>query len=68
MRDPIERFGKTLLQQQTGLCEEWKKANPDALTTPSEQPWHNEVRDFHGIGALSGHAWAHLREWWQSPK
>ena len=34
MRDPIERFGKTLLQQQVGLCEVWRKANCDTLTTP----------------------------------
>jgi hypothetical protein len=68
MRDPIERFGNTLLQQQVGLCEEWRTANPDTLTTPPAQPWQNEVRDFRGIGSLSGHAWAHLREWWQSSK
>ena len=68
MRDPIERFGKSLLQQQVGLSEEWRKANPDTLTTPPAEPWQNEVRDFHGVGALSGHAWAHLREWWQSSK
>jgi hypothetical protein len=68
MKDPIERFGKTLLQQQTGLCEEWRKANPDALTTPPEQPWQIEVRDFRGIGQLSGHAWMLLNEWWQRSK
>ena len=57
-RDPI-------VQQQVGLCEEWRKANPDTPTTPPAEPWQNEVRDFHGSGSLSGHAWAHLREWWQ---
>jgi hypothetical protein len=67
MRDPIERFGKTLLQQQTGLCEEWRQANPDTVKLPV-LPWQKEVRDFHGIGQLSGHAWMLLREWWQHPK
>jgi hypothetical protein len=67
MRDPIERFGKTLLQQQIGLCEEWRKANPDMVTLPV-LPWHKEVRDFRGAGVLSGHAWMLLREWWRAPK
>jgi hypothetical protein len=67
MRDPIERFGKTLLQQQAGLCDKWRKVNPDTVTLPV-LPWHREVRDFHGVGSLSGNAWAHLREWWQSSR
>jgi hypothetical protein len=68
MRDPIERFGKTLLQQQVGLCEEWRKANADILMSPPAETWQTEVRDFRGVGSLSGHAWMLLREWWQSSK
>jgi hypothetical protein len=67
MRDPIERFGRTLLQQQTGLCEEWRKANPDTVVLPV-LPWHREARDFHGVGLLTGHAWLRLRDWWRRPK
>ena len=67
MRDPIERFGKTLLQQQTVLCEEWRKANPDTVVLPV-LPWHREASDFHGVGLLTGHAWLRLRDWWKRPK
>jgi hypothetical protein len=34
MSDAVERFGKTLLEQQLGLCGEWRKANPDSVVLP----------------------------------
>jgi hypothetical protein len=67
MTDPIERFGKNLLQQQLGLSEEWRKANPDTVMLPVLL-WQREVRDFNGARSLSGDAWARLRDWWQRRK
>jgi hypothetical protein len=63
MSDPIERFGKTLLEQQLGLCGEWRKANPDAVVL-SVLHWQKEVRDFYGPAPLSDGAWESLRDWW----
>jgi hypothetical protein len=39
--NPFERFGKTLLLQQMGLCEEWKQANSDMVKLPVP-PWHRK--------------------------
>jgi hypothetical protein len=41
MKNPFERFGKTLLLQQMGLCEEWKQANSDMVKLPVP-PWHRK--------------------------
>ncbi len=71
MTDPIERFGKSLREQQLGLCQEWRnvRLNPSELLLellePFE-PWEKEVKGFTGTDSLSGEAWARLQDWYQS--
>jgi hypothetical protein len=71
MTDPIERFGKSLREQQLGLCEEWRKVrlNPSELLLNVLEPfkaWEQEVKDFTGTDSLSGEAWARLQDWYES--
>jgi len=65
MKDSIERFGKSLRDQQIGLCEEWRRAHldPPALVL---KEWQKEVKSFTGSGSLSGEAWARLCDWYKS--
>jgi len=65
MTDSIERFSKSLRDQQRTLCEEWKKALRDPPPLLLE-PWEKEVRDFTGADSLSGEAWARLQDWYKS--
>lgn len=71
MTDSIERFGKSLREQQLGLCEEWRRVR----LAPSElllelleplEPWEEEVKGFTGTDPLSGDAWARLQDWYKS--
>ena len=65
MTDSIERFGKSLREQQLGLCEEWRNVhlNPPK---PLLEPWEKEVSGFTGTDSLTGEAWARLQDWYKS--
>ncbi len=65
MTGSIERFGKSLREQQIGLCEEWRRANLEPPTLVLEK-WEKEVKSFTGGDSLSGEAWARLRDWYKS--
>jgi len=60
----LEKESKTLQARQIDLCEEWRTVN--ATSMPSDSLWEKEVRNFHGVGSLSSHAWEHLQRWWRN--